>query len=1001
MKPLYPVSFVALALAGPALAQDAPPASQVDGPTAADDQASAGDEIVVTATRLPGQVQTDSPPVLELDEQEIAAYGATSIADLVAQLAPQTGSGRGRGGRPVFLVNGQRVSGFREFSRFPPEAIRKVEVLPEEVALQFGYPPDARVINFILKDNFASKTIEAEFGMPTRGGTSTAEAQASLLTINGPRRISGTVDYKRTSPLTEAERNVIQTPGTDPTVPGDADPAEFRTLIARDESIEANATFTTGLGAMGSGKQFTLNGNVSRDVRTSLSGLDTVLLTDPTGAQAMRTIDADPIARRTATDTYAIGSTLNLPVGDWRYSGTLDASRTDTDSRRDQRRDTRALVDAARAGALDITGALPTIAGAGFDRTLSRVWSVSQKNTLAGTPLRLPGGEVNVTFDAGYDWTRIESDDTRSALGTTQLTRGDLNAGLNVSVPIASTREGFLDAIGDLSANFGAGVDHLSDFGTLYDWNAGLTWKPVEKLALKSSYIVRKVAPGLSQLGGPQIVDINVPVYDFTAGRTVLANVTTGGNPDLLAETQRDFKLSANYDIDLFDRANLLVEYFHNNSNNTTEGFPLLTPAIEAAFPDRVTRAADGTLLAIDRRPVTFAERSASRIRYGINLFGRLGKPSPEGQSGGGRGGFGALMARAQPAPAAAATAGGESRGRFDPAQFAELRARFCAAPDGQIPDLSGLPEQMLERLKGENGEIDPAKVAAMRQRFCNADGTPRTDMGGQRTFDPARFAAIRSALQCDVEGKEPDLAALPPEIADRLKGPDGTIDPARLAEFRTRMCALPADGSGGFGGRRRGAGAEDASPPAREAPAQQVASGARRGGGGRGGDNGQGRWNLSLYHTIELSNRALIAENGPELDLLEGDGLSDGGVSRHKIELEGGVFIKGLGARVSANYISGTTVRGSGLPGSSDLRFGDLATVNVRLFANLEQQKWLTGDGDPGFWKGSRLSFRIDNLFDAHQRVTDENGLVPLRYQPGLIDPRGRSFEIEFRKMF
>ena len=96
MKPLYPVSFVALALAGPALAQDAPPASQVDGPTAADDQASAGDEIVVTATRLPGQVQTDSPPVLELDEQEIAAYGATSIADLVAQLAPQTGSGRGR-----------------------------------------------------------------------------------------------------------------------------------------------------------------------------------------------------------------------------------------------------------------------------------------------------------------------------------------------------------------------------------------------------------------------------------------------------------------------------------------------------------------------------------------------------------------------------------------------------------------------------------------------------------------------------------------------------------------------------------------------------------------------------------------------------------------------------------------------------------------------------------------------------------------------------------------
>jgi hypothetical protein len=32
---------------------------------------------------------------------------------------------------------------------------------------------------------------------------------------------------------------------------------------------------------------------------------------------------------------------------------------------------------------------------------------------------------------------------------------------------------------------------------------------------------------------------------------------------------------------------------------------------------------------------------------------------------------------------------------------------------------------------------------------------------------------------------------------------------------------------------------------------------------------------------------------------------------------------------------------------------------------------------------------------------VTDENGVVPLRYQPALIDPTGRSFAIQFRKMF
>lgn len=981
MRLLTSISLLALAGAGTAAAaQDAPPAEQAPTPAAADDLDD-GSEIVVIATRIPGQVETDSPPVLELNEEEVAAYGATSIADLVAQLAPQTGSGRGRGGRPVFLVNGQRVSNFREMGRFPPEAIRKVEVLPEEVALQFGYPPDARVVNFILKDNFASREIEGEFGMPTAGGSSTSQLEASILTINGPRRVNAGIDYQRTSPLTEAERDVVQSIATAPEViAAGLDPADFRTLQARRESVTANATMTQGLGEMGSGGQLTLNGEVSRSVTNSLSGVDPV--------------DLEAIERRTDTDTYSLGGGYNRNLGDWRLSATLDATRTDTDSRRD------------------------ISAGAGSDRSLSRVWSATQKNTLAGNPFRLPGGEASLTLDAGYDWTRIESRDTRAPAGT-QLTRGNLNGGASLNLPIASTREGFLDAIGDLSLNLGGGADYLSDFGTLTDWNVGANWKPTERLALQGSYIVREVAPGLSQLGSPQIVDVNVPVYDFATGQTVLATVTGGGNPNLLAETQRDLKLSASYDFDLFDRASLQVEYFRNNSTDTTESFPLLTPAVEAAFPGRVTRAADGTLLAIDRRPVTFAERSSSRIRYGFNLFGRVGKPAPEGQGGegsgggAGRGGFRAAMAAAQPAqPAAPAgptvVTSGAGPGQFDTARFDEMRTRFCATPAGETPDLTGLPDRMLERLKGEDGQIDPAKVAALRTRFCNADGTPNTESGPRR-FDPAQFATLRTALACGVEGQAPDFAALPPELAARFRNADGTPNAERLAEFRTRICALPAGGPQGDGQR----------PGARGGRAQQgdgggpvaVAGGGGGGGGQRGGGfrggmmggggDGQGRWNLSLYHSIELSNRAQIAAGSPVLDLLNGEALGESGLSRHSIQLEGGVFYKGIGTRVSANYRSSNTVRGSGLPGSSDLRFGSLATVDVRTFINLEQQKWLTGEGDAGFWKGTRLGFNVRNLFDARQRVTDDTGAVPLRYQPGLIDPVGRFVEIEFRKMF
>jgi outer membrane cobalamin receptor len=120
-------------------------------------QAPPSREIVVTAERIRGSVDTDVPPVEQLNEADITALGASSLTDLVAAVAPQTNSGRGRGGgMPIILLNGQRVSGFRELRDLPPEAIRQVQIFPEEVALKYGFRPDQRVINFILKDNFAS-----------------------------------------------------------------------------------------------------------------------------------------------------------------------------------------------------------------------------------------------------------------------------------------------------------------------------------------------------------------------------------------------------------------------------------------------------------------------------------------------------------------------------------------------------------------------------------------------------------------------------------------------------------------------------------------------------------------------------------------------------------------------------------------------------------------------------------------------------------------------------
>jgi hypothetical protein len=50
---------------------------------------------------------------------------------------------------------------------------------------------------------------------------------------------------------------------------------------------------------------------------------------------------------------------------------------------------------------------------------------------------------------------------------------------------------------------------------------------------------------------------------------------------------------------------------------------------------------------------------------------------------------------------------------------------------------------------------------------------------------------------------------------------------------------------------------------------------------------------------------------------------------------------------------------------------------------------------------KGARVSFAVDNLFDAKLKVRDAQGAVPAGYAEDILDPVGRTVEISFRKVF
>ncbi len=985
-----------------------------------------GGQIVVQGARLRGQLNVGQAPLLELGEAQIAAEGVTSIADLVTQISNQTGSARGRGGgRPVILVNGIRVGSFRELFQYPPEALAKVEVFPEEVAVRFGFPPDQRVINLILKDNYSSREIELEFEGPSRGGNFVNEQEFGYLQIADGARINLNLTAQDTSLLTEDERAIIQTPGSVSLVAGDPGQAEFRSLVADARSLEANLSYAKAL--LDSGISLSANANYQRNDSRSLDGLNTVILTNDPGnpdAGVLRTFGQDdPLERRTSVDTGAISGSLTAPLNAFRLTSTFDASLTESTTQIDRRFDTAALEEAALSGALALDGELPTGAEAGFETAFSRNLSAVNLNTLNGPLADLPGGELLATFDLGYSWDRIESADTRT-LQQTQLTRGNINTGANLVIPITSRRNGFADALGSFTLNTQIGLERLSDFGTLGDYNISLNWTPTDNLDLSATYIYREVAPSLQALGNPQITNFNVPVFDFVNGETVLANVTSGGNPDLPPETQRDWKFAVNWELPFIDGTRFTVEYIRNRSDDVTSAFPQITPEIEAAFGDRIVRDSAGTLIALDRRAVNFAQTRSERLQFQLSTRGsfgesRRGEESGEGQRGDRRGGRGGP----QGGDAGAATQGGAQDGGRR-AGFMAFRERVCAE-DGlavirQVVDaarnggdvsaiIPGLTSEAAQRILARMGgdtQLTDDQLAQFRERLCSMDpamfsGRPGGAGPGGEGPRSEQFAALRARV-CDDDGlaemrklvaaieRGDDLSeALPgvdPQflkmILDRQRGPDGTIPDAALEQFRTRICS--AEGAPG-GASQGGQGGP---------PAGGVAFNPFGGGGGR-----QSGWRyfVNLTHTIELANEILIAPGVPRLDQLDGAATGAFGLPRNSSRLEAGIFGKGLGMRLSGRYTGSTRLDGSGLPGSSDLFFDDLATLDLRVFTNIDE---LTGSTSPAL-KNVRVSLRVDNIFDAQRAVRDETGATPINYQPFVIDPVGRFVGVDIRKLF
>jgi hypothetical protein len=312
--------------------------------------------------------------------------------------------------------------------------------------------------------------------------------------------------------------------------------------------------------------------------------------------------------------------------------------------------------------------------------------------------------------------------------------------------------------------------------------------------------------------------------------------------------------------------------------------------------------------------------------------------------------------------------------GTIDPARLAEFRTRICSidpAMMGGGAPAGGAPGGGAPAAPGGNPAASP-QFAAFRERACGPDGT-------------AAIAELIGKIERgeDVSAELPGVDPAFIKMAiDGSRGPDGTIPPEALAQFKERFCAAAPPGAAG-GAPGGVGGAPAAGGPAFNPLAQRSFPGFR--------------YFFNLTHSIELDNEILIAPGLAPLDQLDGQATSAFGLPRHSSRIEAGLFGKGMGFRLSGIYTGETRLDGSGLAGSTDLLFDDIVTFNLRVFANMGE---VTGKNE-GVLKDFRVSLIADNLFDAQRRVRDSNGDTPINYQPFVIDPLGLYLGIDLRKLF
>jgi hypothetical protein len=626
-------------------------------------------DIYVTAPTLFRDVR----PERRLDEDGVASYGVSTVDELIEELQSELDNSED----PIFVVNGERVYDLDDIGAYPVEVIKQLEVLPRGSAPEVGGSPTQRVFSLTLHKQVRSATATVAPRISTEGDWHSMRGEAILTSVNGRRRGNIALRVRDEGSLLESQRGIIQPVGDipfastgnviaypdlsgeidpllsdasgtvvtvaplpDTTTPSLADFAQnanmanlddmgrFRTLRPDFRSYDLNGTYTTPLTPwLTSTTTFRLGQSTNR----SLNGLATGLFVLDDGSPfspfstpvAIAIAGADPLRSHNRRQTAEANETLVAQLGR-RWHVALNGRHSQDTETTDTQRATSFLPvpldDLTNAFAADLGGMIDVTTY----RARSRHWTTNAQLSVGGTPLRLPAGDVIATFEGRVGWQSVRSHSSLTGQNE-NLHRSEQAGRAVVEVPIASRRNGFLGALGEVNATAEYSQIHYSDAGSAHRAILGLAWEPLEALRLRGSFESAKTPSPIEILGAPTIQTPSVRVFDPVTGETVEVLYISGGNPDLKPQSSETRSASAIVRLVPSLGLQLNAEYTDVRDRNFLAGLPPSSEAVMSAFPDRFVRNADGTLILVDVRPVNFARHHQEQLRWGFSLNAPLG----------------------------------------------------------------------------------------------------------------------------------------------------------------------------------------------------------------------------------------------------------------------------------------------------------------------------------------------------------------------------------------